>query len=117
MHDSPYDKQVLNDVARVLYTERHETDSAAVLLEQAIYISPDYSRSYFNLAQMYLFENRPEEAANILHSFDLDKKRSRMEKNIWHFLPVKDAEYYFKSLLPAEQNMRDRLLQIAGGSR
>ena len=117
MHDSPYDKQVLNDVARVLYTEMHETDSAAVLLEQAIYISPDYSRSYFNLAQMYLFENRPEEAAKILHSFDLDRKHSRMEKNIWYFLPVKDAEYYFKSLLPAEQNMRDRLLQIAGGSR
>ena len=117
MHDSPYDKQVLNDVARVLYTERHEVDSAAVLLEQAIYISPDYSRSYFNLAQMYLFENRPEEAAKVLHSLDLDKKRSRMEKNIWFFLPVKDAEYYFKSLLPAEQNMRDRLLQIAGGSR
>ena len=117
LHDSPYDKQVLNDVARLMYTENHQTDSAITLLRQAVHISPHYSRSYFNLAQIYLSEGREREASDALHSLDLDAKRQRIEKNVWHYLSVQDATYYFESLLPAEQQLRERLLQAIENSK
>ena len=113
LHDSPYDKQVMNDVARLLYTEQHQTDSAIALLREAIRISPAYSRSYFNLAQIYLHEGRPAEAREVLEQFDLDGKRARLNRNVWHYLQVGDAEYYLNSLIPAEEQMRDRLLADA----
>lgn len=113
LHDSPYDKQVLNDVARLLYTENHATDSSIALLRKAIHISPAYSRSYFNLAQVYLSEDRPGQAIEVLSSFDLGNKRARIERDIWNYLSVDDATYYFTSLLPAEERMRARLLSHA----
>ena len=113
LHDSPYDKQVMNDVARLMYTEQAQADSAMALLREAIRISPAYSRSYFNLAQICLLEGRPAEAREVLEQFDLDGKRVRIERNVWNYLSVDDAMYYFNSLLPAEQQMRDRLLSDA----
>lgn len=113
LHDCPYDKQVLNDVARLLYTENHATDSSIALLCEAIHISPAYSRSYFNLAQVYLSEDQPGKAIEVLSSFDLSDKRARIERDVWNYLSVDDATYYFTSLLPAEERMRTRLLADA----
>ncbi len=112
LQDSPWHKQSLNDLARLVYTTSHDADSSEHLFKKAIFVSPSFSYAYFNLAQLYLQEGKPEQAREVLLSFDLDGKQQRIDRLIWHYHTGDNALYYSHSLVPAERQMRDRLLTL-----
>ena len=108
---SPYHKQSLNDLARCVYTDTHDADSAAALFREAIRISPSFSYAYFNLAQLYLMEGQPESAREVLLRLDLDGKEQRIRRLVWHYHSGETADYYYNHLVDAERQMRDQLLK------
>lgn len=112
LQDSPWHKQSLNDLARLVYTSLHDADSSELLFKKAIFVSPSFSYAYFNLAQLYLQEGKPEQAREVLLSFDLDGKQQRIDRLIWHYHTGENALYYSHSLVPAERQMRDKLLSF-----
>lgn len=114
LHDSPWHKQSLNDMGRLVYTVNHDTDSAETLFKKAIHVSPSFAHAYFNLAQLYLMEERPEEAREVLLAFDPDKKQQRIDRLVWHYLNGENALYYQHHLIPPEKQMRDRMLVLCG---
>lgn len=112
LRDCPGHKQSLNDMARLVYTTTHDADSAEALFRKAIFVSPAFSYSYFNLAQLYLQEGKPEEARDLLLSYDLDGKQERIDRLVWHYLSGEQALYYSHQLVPAERQLRDQLLRL-----
>lgn len=112
VHDSPWHKQSLNDMARLVYTVNHDADSAEALFKKAIHVSPSFAHAYFNLAQLYLIESQPALARETLLSFDPDKKQQRINRLVWHYLSGENALYYQHKLVPSEEQMRDRLLTL-----
>lgn len=112
LHDSPWHKQSLNDMARLVYITHQDADSAEALFKKAIYVSPSFSYAYFNLAQLYIQEGRLDKARETLLSFDLDKKQQQIDRLIWHYHTGETALYYQHKLVPAERKMRDQLLSV-----
>lgn len=111
LHDSPWHKQSLNDMGRLLYTSTHNTDSAETILRQAIMVSPSFPYARFNLAQLYLQEGRFEEARQVLLEYDLDAKQKRIDETVWQYLAGDQALYYQHRLVPAERQMKEALLR------
>lgn len=111
LHDSPYNKKILNDLGRLEYVVNHDIETAIFYLEESIRISPGYSYAYFNLAQVYLQENQKEKAAELLQQLDLDCKQGQMEKMVWHYHQGETANYYVHVAVPAERAYKERLLE------
>ena len=112
LHDSPYNKQLLNDVARLEYTQNHNADTAIALLREAIRISPSFALSYFNLANVLYEERRIPEAIEVLKSFDIDSKQSASKAMVWHYHQGSTAHYYTDEVIDAERTRRDQMLQF-----
>lgn len=110
---SPYCKQVLSDIGRLQYTENHNADSAITFLEEAIRISPSYSRSYINLTQVYYLENRHCDALEVAKRFNIKRKKELTEKLVWHYFQVKEAEYYTQSIIPSEEKTMENIIESA----
>lgn len=113
LHDSPWHKQSLNDMGRLLYTSTHDADSAEKLFRQAIMVSPSFSYAWFNLAQLYLQEGRPEEARQVLLEYDLDAKQKRIDETVWQYLTADQALYYQHPLMLAERQTKEALLKAS----
>ena len=111
LHDSPWHKQSLNDMGRLVYVTTHDADSAEVLFKKAIEVSPSFSYAWFNLAQLYLQEGKPEVAREVLMAYDPEAKRQRIDRLVWHYLSGDQALYYQHRLPAAEQQMRETLLK------
>ena len=109
-NDTPYSKQVLCDLGRLEYTVQHNTTTAIALLNEAIRISPLFSYSYYNLAQIYLQEGCPERAAQVLKTMNLEEKQKKIDRWIWQYHQGEDVRYYQEQLVPAERAMRDQML-------
>ena len=112
LHDSPYNKQLLNDVARLEYTQNRNADTAIALLREAIRISPSFALSYFNLANVLYEERRIPEAIEVLESFDIDSKQSASKAMVWHYHQGSTAHYYTDEVIDAERTRRDQMLQF-----
>lgn len=110
LHDSPWHKQSLNDLGRLVYTVTHDADSAEVLFRRAIKVSPSFSYAWFNLAQLYLQEHQLEQAREVLLDYDLEGKQERITRLVWHYHQGETALYYQHHLVLAERQMRDQLL-------
>lgn len=110
--DAPYNKQVLCDLGRLEYTDGHDTAAAVRLLREAIRVSPAFSYAYYNLAQIYLMEGSPDEAAKVLRSLDLTDKQSRIDRLIWQYHQGEDVHYYQDQLVPAERAMCEQMLEL-----
>lgn len=106
---APWCKQVLSDLGRLEYTKEHNTDTAILLLQKAIAISPAYSYAYFNLAQLYLYEQNFEKTVEVLDMLDLDKKEDELRRMTWHYHQGKTADYYTNKLVPAERKTMQRI--------
>ena len=111
LHDSPYHKQSLNDMGRLIYICQHDADSAESLFRKAIEVSPSFSYAYFNLAQLYLQEGKPDKAREVLMDYNPDEKQQRIDRLVWHYLSGSDALYYQHQAVAAERQLRDRMLQ------
>ena len=111
LHDSPFNKKILNDLGRLEYLVNHDMETATSYLREAIRISPGYSYAYFNLAQVYLQENQKEKAAEVLQQLDLEYKQRQMEKMVWHYHQGETANYYVHDAVPAEIAYKEHLLE------
>ena len=109
LNAAPWCKQVLTDLGRLEYTKEHNTDTAISLLQKAIAISPAYSYAYFNLAQLYLYEQDFGKAVEVLDMLDLDKKEDELRRMTWHYHQGKTADYYTNKLVPAERKTVQRI--------
>ena len=96
-------------MGRLEYTKEHNTDTAILLLQKAIAISPAYSYAYFNLAQLYLYEQNFEKTVEVLDMLDLDKKEDELRRMTWHYHQGKTADYYTNKLVPAERKTMQRI--------
>ena len=110
LHDSPYNKKILNDLGRLEYLINHDVETATFYLEESIRISPGYSYAYFNLAQVLLLENQNEKAADVLQQLDLEYKLQQMETMAWHYYQEENVNYYIHDVIPAEIALKERLL-------
>ncbi len=110
---SPWCKQVITDLARLEYTELHNTDSSIAMFREAIRISPGYTYAYLNLAQVYIHEQRWAEAIAVLNSLDLDAKEQQLRDMTWHYHQGTTAEYYTNQLVPSERMSVDRIRKFA----
>ena len=111
LHDSPFNKKILNDLGRLEYLVNHDMETATSYLRESIRISPGYSYAYFNLAQVYLQENQKEKAAEVLQQLDLKYKQRQMEKMVWHYHQGETANYYVHDAVPAEIAYKEHLLE------
>ena len=112
---SPHCKQALTDMGRLQYTQCHNADSAIICLEEAIRISPGYTNAYINLAQVYMHEKRPCDALAAARRLDMKKRKEQIEKMVWHYYEVSEAEYYTLYLIPSQEKAIDRIIQRAEG--
>ena len=113
LKDSPWCKQVLTDLARLEYTENHNTDLSIALFREAIRISPGYTYAYLNLAQVYIHEQRWNEAIAVLDSLDLDDKEQQLRDMTWHYHQGATVKYYIEQLVPSERMSVERLRKYA----
>lgn len=111
LHDSPYNKKILNDLGRLEYVVNHDVETATSYLKESIRISPGYSYAYFNLAQVYLHENQKEKAAEVLQQLDLEYKQLHMIEMVWHYHQDETANHYVHESIPAEIAYKERLLE------
>ena len=74
-HDAPYCKENLNDLGLEEYHTAHNLEQAECCLKEAIRISPNYLYPYFNLAYIYLQENKLEKAKAVADRIYMDEQK------------------------------------------
>ena len=94
VHDCPYNKQSLCDLGRLEYLVSHDTAAAIADLRESIRISPCFSYPYFNLAEIFIRENRLDEAVAILESMDLERKQKWIDQMVWLYVREREIPYY-----------------------
>ena len=110
VRDCPYNKQALCDLGRLEYLVSHDTAAAVAHLKESIRISPCYSYPYFNLVEIFIRENRLDEAVAVLESMDLARKKKWIDQMVWLYVREKDIPYYYEQMLPAEESSRRQML-------
>ena len=115
-HFAPYCKENLNDLGLAEYYVANDLDRAEFYLREAIRISPNYIYPYFNLAYIYLSENKPQKAKAVADAIYFDEhKREVMKKDVVFFEPFNteaacrkiDADY--EATLSLHKTIFDRL--------
>lgn len=87
-HDAPYFKENLNDLGLAEYYEAHDPAAAEHDLNEAIRISPNYLQPFFNLAKLYLHQNKPAKARAVVDRIYMDEhKRDVLIHDIPFFEP------------------------------
>lgn len=72
---SPYCKENLNDLGLTEYFVNHDVEKAEFYLKEAIRISPNYLYPSFNLASIYMNENRLSEAKEVIDRIYMDENK------------------------------------------
>lgn len=85
---SPYCKENLNDLGLAEYYTAHDLNKAEFYLNEAIRISPNYLYPQLNLAYLYLNENNPQKAREVVDGIYFDEhKREVMKADAVYFEP------------------------------
>ena len=74
-HDAPYCKENLNELGLEEYHTAHNLEKAEFYLKEAIRISPNYLDPSFNLARIYLQENKLEQAKVVVDRIYMDEHK------------------------------------------